>query len=67
MDQDVDNFSEHMKATFEASWKDVLCDGKLLEGKVDSGSPVIIVISTSALRSLELLRYAIMNSLDKKC
>lgn len=56
MDQNVDNFSNHMKAIFDASWKDMLCDGKLLEGKVDSGSPAIIVISTSALRSLELLR-----------
>lgn len=56
MDQDVENFGEHVKAPFEASWKDVLWEGKLLEGKVDAGCPAIIVISTSALRSLELLR-----------
>jgi len=56
MGQDVNNLSEHMKATFEDSWKDVLCDGKLLEGKVDAGCPAVIIISSSALRSLDLLR-----------
>ncbi|KAJ0971896.1 hypothetical protein J5N97_019855 [Dioscorea zingiberensis] len=53
--QDVDNFSDHIKATFGGSWKEVLCEGKLSEG-IDAGSPAVLVISTSALRSLELLR-----------
>lgn len=56
VDQDVNNFSEHMKATFGVTWKDVLSDGKFLEGKIDAGCPALIVISASALRSLELLR-----------
>lgn len=65
MGQDVNNLSEHMKATFEDSWKDVLCDGKLLEGKVDAGCPAVIIISSSALRSLDLLRG--LKTLTREC
>ena len=46
----------HMKTAFGPSWKQVLCEGKLMEGNVDPGSPAVLIISTSALRSLELLR-----------
>lgn len=56
VDQNVDNFSEHVKAVFGTLWKEALCEGKLSEGSVDAGSPALLVISTSALRSLELLR-----------
>ncbi|EHA8588023.1 hypothetical protein COCNU_scaffold003913G000020 [Cocos nucifera] len=63
MDQDVENLSKHMKAVFGTSWKEVLCEGKLSEGTIDAGSPAVLIISTSALRSLELLRYNIL-SLD---
>jgi hypothetical protein len=45
-----------MKAAFGPSWKQVLCEGKLVEGIIDPGSPAVLIISTSALRSLELLR-----------
>lgn len=63
MDQDVENLSKHMKAIFGTLWEEVLCEGKLSEGTIDAGSPAVLIISTSALRSLELLRYIIL-SLD---
>lgn len=54
--QDVSNLSEHMKASFGPSWKEVLCK-KQLPGKIsEPGSPALLTISLSALRSLELLR-----------
>lgn len=56
MDQSASNIGEHMKAAFGSSWKEVLCDKQLLEGKIDPGNPALLVISLSALRSLELLR-----------
>lgn len=56
MEQDIDNLSNHMKSAFGSSWKEVLSDGPLEEGSVDNGSPALLIISTSALRSLELLR-----------
>ncbi|XP_072953426.1 uncharacterized protein [Typha angustifolia] len=56
VDQNVDYFSDHVKAAFGTSWKEVLCEGKLSEGVVNAGSPALLVISTSALRTLELLR-----------
>lgn len=45
-----------MKVAFGPSWKDVMCGKKLLEGKIDPGSPAVLIISASALRSIELLR-----------
>lgn len=42
---------------FASSWKKVLCDSQLVEGKVEPGSPSVLVISASALRSLEMLRF----------
>ncbi|KAL6000353.1 hypothetical protein ACLOJK_024048 [Asimina triloba] len=53
--QDASSLSKHLKATFGASWKEVLYDRKLLEGEVTEGSPAVLVISSAALRSLELL------------
>ncbi|KAH6786730.1 U3 containing 90S pre-ribosomal complex subunit [Perilla frutescens var. hirtella] len=50
------NLVEHVKVAFGSSWKEVLCQKHLQEGKVDPGSPALLVISSSALRSLELLR-----------
>lgn len=57
MDQDVENLGKHMKAAFGASWKEVLCGKQVLEGKVDPGSPALLVVSSSALRAIELLRF----------
>lgn len=57
-DQDVESLGKHVKAAFGPSWKEELCDKRLLEGKVDPGSPAVLIISTSALRSIELLRWS---------
>ncbi|KAF9610006.1 hypothetical protein IFM89_019646 [Coptis chinensis] len=53
---ELESFKAHMKDAFGTSWKEELFEGKLLEGTVDPGNPAILVISTSAIRSLELLR-----------
>lgn len=63
--QDVMALGSHMKVAFGPSWKQVLCEGKLVEGIIDPGSPAVLIISTSALRSLELLRG--VRSLTKEC
>lgn len=54
--QDVESFGDHVKGAFGAAWKKELCEGKLIEGAVDAGSPALLVISLGALRSLELMR-----------
>lgn len=54
--QDVESFGDHVKGAFGATWKGELCEGKLVEGSIDAGSPALLVISLGALRSLELLR-----------
>lgn len=51
--QDMDNLSEHMKASFGSSWKEALCKKV---GNSEPGSPTLLTISLSALRSLELFR-----------
>ncbi|KAK8933593.1 hypothetical protein KSP39_PZI015952 [Platanthera zijinensis] len=56
MNQDVDNLSKHIKDAFGPSWREVLCDGKLSEVAIEPGSPALLIISVSALKSLELLR-----------
>ncbi|XP_039132959.1 protein CMSS1 isoform X2 [Dioscorea cayenensis subsp. rotundata] len=62
--QDVDNFSDHIKTAFDDSWREALCEGKLSDG-IDAGSPAVLVISASALRSLELLRG--LKKFTKEC
>ncbi|PWA41518.1 P-loop containing nucleoside triphosphate hydrolase, Protein Cms1 [Artemisia annua] len=57
--QDMDNLSEHMKASFGSSWKEALC--KKGENS-EPGSPTLLTISLSALRSLELLRICFAKS-----
>lgn len=57
-DQDVESLGKRVKAAFGPSWKEELCDKRLLEGKVDPGSPAVLIIRTSALRSIELLRWS---------
>lgn len=64
-EQDVDNLGKHMKAAFGYSWKEMLCGKQVLEGKVDPGSPALLVISSSALRSIELLKG--FRSLTRDC
>ncbi|OVA01648.1 hypothetical protein BVC80_9073g86 [Macleaya cordata] len=64
LEQDADSLFKHMKAAFGTSWREVLTEGQL-EGIIDPGSPAVLVISTSALRSLELLRG--LRPLTKEC
>ncbi|KAF9610007.1 hypothetical protein IFM89_019647 [Coptis chinensis] len=53
-----------MKDAFGTSWKEELFEGKLLEGTVNPGNPAILVISASAIRSLELLRIKKLIDVD---
>ncbi|KAL2242492.1 protein CMSS1 [Sesamum indicum] len=59
------NLDENMKVVFGSSWKQVLFEKHLKEGQIDPGCPALLVISSSALRSLELLRE--LRSLTKEC
>ncbi|GAB4834986.1 hypothetical protein Ancab_033253 [Ancistrocladus abbreviatus] len=63
--QDASNLGKHLKAVFGSSWKEVLSEGQLVEGEIDPGSPAVLVISSSAVRSLELLRG--LRSLTEQC
>ncbi|KAL1191145.1 hypothetical protein V5N11_014211 [Cardamine amara subsp. amara] len=65
MDQDVSNLGEHIKMSYGSSWRKTLCEAETLEGMIDPGNPYVLVISSSALRSLELLRG--LHSLTKQC
>lgn len=65
LDQDVSLLGKHVMAAFGPSWKEELCEKHLLDGKIDPGSPAILIISTSALRSIELLRG--LRLLTKEC
>ncbi|KAI5653154.1 hypothetical protein M9H77_30341 [Catharanthus roseus] len=64
-DQNIISLGEYMKLAFGSSWKEVLYEKQLREGKVDPGNPAVLVISLSALRSLELLRE--FRPLTKEC
>lgn len=61
--QESGNVGEHIKEMFGSSWKEVLCESQLVEGKVDPGNPAVLVISASAIRSLEMLRFEFVLSL----
>ncbi|KAK8663415.1 hypothetical protein V6N13_083236 [Hibiscus sabdariffa] len=63
--QDVMELEEHIKAAFGAKWKEELCEGKNIEGEIEAGSPSVLVVAPSAIRSIELLRG--MRSLTKEC
>ncbi|CAG7873843.1 unnamed protein product [Brassica rapa] len=65
LDQNVSNLGEHIKMCCGSSWRETLCEGEVVEGKVDPGSPAVLVVSSSALRSLELIRG--LHSLTKQC
>ncbi|KAK4489126.1 hypothetical protein RD792_004920 [Penstemon davidsonii] len=59
------DLGEHVKDAFGSSWKQKLCEKSLQEGQLDPGSPSLLVISSSALRSLELIRE--LRPLTKEC
>ncbi|WOL12819.1 protein CMSS1 [Canna indica] len=65
VEQNVDNLCDHMKSAFGSSWREALSEGQLAEGEIDVGTPALLIISTSALRSLELLRG--LKSLTREC
>ncbi|CAI9117423.1 OLC1v1018817C2 [Oldenlandia corymbosa var. corymbosa] len=54
-----------MKSAFGSSYQEVLCHKQIAEGKIDPGNPALLVISSSALRSLELFRE--FRPLTKEC
>ncbi|KAF7807285.1 protein CMSS1 [Senna tora] len=56
LNENVKSLGKNIKAAFGQSWKEVLCEGQLVEGKIEAGSPAVLIISSSALRSIELLR-----------
>ncbi|KAF3780327.1 Cmss1 protein [Nymphaea thermarum] len=47
--RDVGNFNKHIKAIFGDSWKATLCQSQLVEGKVDAGSPAVLIICLRTL------------------
>lgn len=59
-DSDVKMLGKSVKAAFGASWKEVLCEGHL--GDTPPGSPAVLILSSSALRSTHLLRYLKIHS-----
>ncbi|KAJ4723030.1 Protein CMSS1 [Melia azedarach] len=65
LNQDAKTLGKHMKVAFGSSWKEVLCEGHLLEGKIDPGCPAALIISSSAIRSIELLRG--LQPLTREC
>lgn len=55
--QDVKNLSFVMKEAFGSSWREALCKKEIVDGDVDPGCPAVLIISSSALRAIELLRF----------
>lgn len=64
-DNDVKMLGDDIKAAFGKSWKEVLCEGDLLQGKIPAGSPSVVILSSSALRSIHLLKG--FRSFTKQC
>ncbi|KAG9447484.1 hypothetical protein H6P81_013612 [Aristolochia fimbriata] len=65
LSQDAENLSKHLKPIFGASWKEVLYEGQPVEGKIEDGNPAVLIICSSALRALELLRG--LKPLTREC
>ncbi|CAN8286710.1 unnamed protein product [Cochlearia groenlandica] len=65
LEQDVNNLGDHIKMCCGSSWRETLCEGESIDGEISPGNPSVVVVSSSALRSLELLRG--LNSLTKQC
>jgi hypothetical protein len=65
-DLDVKMLGINIKAAFGNSWRQVLCEGELGGGgKIPPGSPSVLIISYSALRSIHLLKG--FRSVTKQC
>lgn len=65
MDHNIPNLMKHVKAIFGPSWEEVLCEGNVVEGNVEPGCPALLIISSSAIRCVEILRG--MKTLTTKC
>ncbi|CAK8574436.1 unnamed protein product [Lathyrus sativus] len=64
-DLDVKFMASDVKASFGDSWRKVLCESEVVEGKIAAGSPSVLVVSYSALRSIHLLKG--FRSVTKQC
>lgn len=65
MGHNIENLMKHVKAIFGPSWEEVLCEGNVVEGNVEPGCPSLLIISSSAIRCVEILRG--MKTLTTKC
>lgn len=65
MGRNIENLMKHVKAIFGPSWEEVLCEGNVVEGNVEPGCPSLLIISSSAIRCVEILRG--MKTLTTKC
>lgn len=63
--ESTSNLEDYVKLAFGSSWREMLCERQLKEGKSNPGNPVVLVVASSALRSLELLRE--LRPLTKEC
>ncbi|XP_065865008.1 uncharacterized protein [Euphorbia lathyris] len=63
--QDVDSLGKQIKVAFGSKWREAMCEGQLVEGKIDAGCPAVLILSTSAIRAIELLRG--LRSFTKEC
>lgn len=65
MDHNIQNLTKHVKTIFGSSWEEVLCEGNLVEGNAEPGCPAILIICSSAVRCVEILRG--LKTLTTKC
>nr|AFK39632.1 unknown [Lotus japonicus] len=61
---DVTQLANTIKAAFGASWKRLLCDS-VSHANIPAGSPALLILTSSALRSIHLLRG--FRSMTKEC
>jgi len=54
---DVQTLGKTVKAAFGGAWREHLCEGSVVEGKVNAGSPAVLIVTSSALRCIDLLRF----------
>jgi len=55
-DLDLKLLGGDIKGAFGNSWRQVLCESEVVEGKIPPGSPSVLIVSPSALRSIHLLK-----------
>ena len=55
-DLDVKLLGGDIKGAFGNCWRQVLCESEVVEGKIPPGSPSVLIVSPSALRSIHLLK-----------